>query len=307
MDGGKPAFVYYRSNRWIDPGLRTNHAVVIASICSFFLLLVERIVKISILLQQIFLIMTTNSKSLTLHVPNMITMLNLLMGCFSIVFAFQGDIKTASVLIFVGGVFDFCDGFAARLLHAYSELGKSLDSLADMVTFGLAPSVILYQLLNLAVLKNSSDWAVSNGGVVEFLIPCSAFIVAVFSALRLAKFNIDERQTTSFIGVPTPANAFLIASLPFVLTSFVAMNDILLRVYVLIPLVLVLSFLLVAEIPMLSLKFKNYSFAGNKSKYILILVSLVLLAIFQIAAYPLIFVLYIVLSVIDNPQKKLAV
>lgn len=222
------------------------------------------------------------------------------MGCMSIVFAFQDRLVAASILIFIAGIFDFFDGFTARLLNAYSELGKSLDSLADMVSFGVAPSSILFQLISQAIQTNHP--ALNANSWSELLIPATAFIVAVFSALRLAKFNIDERQTSSFIGVPTPANAFLIASLPFIIYNNDKMGF-LLNIYILIPTAIVLSLLLVAELPMISLKFKNFSFRDNKSKFILLIGSVVLLAIFQIAAFPLIFVMYLTISVIDNPQK----
>ncbi|MDP4210398.1 MAG: CDP-diacylglycerol--serine O-phosphatidyltransferase [Bacteroidota bacterium] len=244
--------------------------------------------------------MENNSKPIASHIPNLITSLNLFMGCMSIVFAFQDRLVAASVLIFIAGIFDFFDGFTARLLNAYSEIGKSLDSLADMVSFGVAPSAILFQLLTQAIQTNHP--ALNTNSWTQLLIPATAFIVAVFSALRLAKFNIDERQTSSFIGVPTPANAFLIASLPFIIYNNDKM-EFLLNIYILIPTAIVLSLLLVAELPMISLKFKNFSFRDNKSKFILLIGSVVLLAIFQIAAFPLIFVMYLIISVIDNPQK----
>lgn len=244
-----------------------------------------------------------NVKSVFSFVPNLITSLNLWLGCISILFAFNNNLTFASVLIFAAGIFDFFDGMAARLLNAYSELGKMLDSLADVVSFGVAPSVIMFQLLNLT-LKNNYE-VITSTNMAGMLIASTGFIIAIFSALRLAKFNIDKRQAEYFVGVPTPANAFFIASLPFVLKECSAASDVLLEIYVLIPLTCVLSFLLVAELPMISLKFKNLSFRDNKSRFILLFVSLILLILLNISAYPLIFLLYIVISLIDTPKTSI--
>jgi len=222
----------------------------------------------------------------------------------SIVFAFQDQLILASSFIFIAGVFDFFDGFAARLLKAYSEIGKMLDSLADVVSFGVAPSAILFKLLILAMHRSQQNFILKPSDWEALVIPGFAFLVAIFSALRLAKFNIDTRQTISFIGMPTPANAFLIASLPFIMNENVIAQVILLKVYVLIPLIIVLSILLVSEIPMLSLKFKNLSYRDNKSRFILMGLSVILILIFKIIAIPLIFISYILISLIDNPQKK---
>jgi len=252
-----------------------------------------------------------NSKPLLSHIPNLITSMHLLMGCLSIVLAFQGQLITASVCIFIAGILDFADGLAARLLKAGSEFGKLMDSLGDVVSFGVAPSVIMFQLLNQAILRGYTDVGVESTGLINFntaslleqVLTFSAFIIAVFSALRLAKFHLDTRQTTYFVGIPTPANAFLIASIPFVLRDYEMIGTILLKIYVLIPLVFILSFLLVSEIPMISLKFKNLTFRDNKSRYILLIIALILLAIFRISAYPIIFALYMIISLIDSPQK----
>lgn len=226
------------------------------------------------------------------------------MGCISISLSFQGAILAASVLIFVAGVLDFLDGVAARVLHAYSELGKMLDSLADVVSFGVAPSVILFNLLNTSVHTFFPELDTQSAGWIGHAIPYLAFLVAIFSAIRLAKFNIDVRQTNSFIGIPTPANAFLIASLPFILKSNEWMKAMLLNIYVLTAMIIVLSLLLVSEIPMISLKFKNLSYRDNKSRYLLLALSLILIIFLRITAAPAIFLLYIVVSLIDNPQKQ---
>lgn len=241
------------------------------------------------------------NRSLKYHIPNFITSVNLLFGCLSIVFALQGKLIPASLLVFAAGILDFFDGFAARILHAYSEFGKMLDSLADVVSFGVAPSAILYMIL-----YGFFQGGCLGLGSIQSLIPFTGFIIAIFSALRLAKFNIDDRQVSSFIGLPTPANAFLIASFPFIDLEDGFLSHLILHPYVLIPLIIVLSLLLVSEIPMISLKFKNVSFKDNRSRFILLFLSLVLLVFLRISAIPFIFLLYIVLSLVDNPQENKA-
>jgi CDP-diacylglycerol---serine O-phosphatidyltransferase len=239
------------------------------------------------------------------HTPNSLTLMNVLSGCISIVLAFQGHLTEASILIFIGGIFDFFDGFAARLLKSYSELGKMLDSLADMVTFGVAPSIIMFQLIKLAWFHRNPLAALDPDNLLNIIIPSTAFIIALFSALRLAKFNIDTRQTDSFIGVPTPATAFFVASLPFLYTQYAFVAEYAFNIYVLSGITVVLSALMVSEIPMLSFKFKSFGFKENISRYILIFCSVVLFAIFQIAAFPAIFVIYLILSIIEKPQSKI--
>ncbi len=241
---------------------------------------------------------------ITASIPNFITILNLLMGCLSIIFAFHGNLLVASSLIFIAGLFDFFDGLAARVLKAYSEMGKELDSLADIVSFGVAPSVILYQIMVMAVIKFNPEYTFETSSLLEYFITGSAFLIAAFSALRLAKFNIDERQTNSFIGVPVPANAFLIASFPFILSNCDFGKEVLLNIYVLIPLIVFLSLLLTSEIPMLSLKIKNLKFHDNKSLFVLSVLSLILLIVLKMLAVPIIFCLYLLISIIDSSLKR---
>lgn len=224
------------------------------------------------------------------HIPNALTCCNLLMGCLGIVFAFRGELTWSAYAIFIAAFFDFLDGMVARLLRAYSEIGKQLDSLADMVSFGVLPAVIIFQLL----LRSQAQDPLSY----------LAFFIAVFSALRLAKFNIDERQSENFIGLPTPANALMIASLPLILQSGNAhFTGFILQPAFLIGLVLVMCFLLVCELPLISLKFKSLSWRDNLYRYILIIGSLIFAGIFTFAAIPLILVLYIVLSVFYSRSK----
>ncbi|HEY4787173.1 MAG TPA: CDP-alcohol phosphatidyltransferase family protein [Bacteroidales bacterium] len=244
------------------------------------------------------------NKPFTSHIPNLITSLNLLAGCISIVFTFHDQVLIASILIFVAGIFDFFDGLVARALKAYSDIGKMLDSLADIVSFGVAPSAILFNYLNISLHPGNPGFDLNSNNWMDYLIPCIAFLIAIFSAIRLAKFTIDERQTAFFIGVPTPANAFVIASLPFILQGNLMAQSILLKIYILVPLILVLSLLLVSEIPMISLKFKNLTYKDNKSRFILVISSLLLLILLRIKAFPIIFLLYLIISLIDNPQKS---
>ncbi len=231
-------------------------------------------------------------------IPNIITLINLLCGCLSIVFAFNNLLVPAALLIFAAGIFDFLDGFAARLLKAYSEIGKQLDSLADIVSFGVAPSVIVFKLLEWTILTKFSDDQLQNP-IFTIALPGLAFILALFSALRLAKFNIDSRQSDSFIGVPTPAAGFLVASFPFIIRDYPNFQHIILNEYVLLAVVIVLSVLLISELPLISLKFKNFSLSKNKSRYLLLTTSIVLLILFNISAFPIIFILYLIISVAD--------
>ena len=222
------------------------------------------------------------------HIPNALTCGNLVCGCFGIDFAYHGNLVLAAYMIGIAAVFDFFDGFAARMLNVSSPIGKELDSLADAVSFGVLPGVIMLHLLQNA---DAGAWA--------YL----AFMIPAFSALRLAKFNIDTRQTTSFIGVPTPANAILIGSLPLVISRY-DMAETILTWPVLLAIAMIMSLLLVAELPLFALKFKDYSFANNKIRYSFLIVSILLLVGLQFAGLPLVIVCYILFSLVDNLTKK---
>lgn len=217
-------------------------------------------------------------------IPNLLTLGNLLCGCFGIFFVFEGDLKMASYLTGLALLLDFGDGFLARLLNSASPIGKELDSLADMVTFGALPAFVVFSLV-----RNAS------GEFPEYL-PYLAFVIAVFSALRLAKFNIDTRQSESFIGLPTPANGMIVAAFPFILDN--SNLDFLANPWVLVAYAFVISFLLIAEIPLFALKFKNFTWQDNRIKYIFLVLSLVLLVLFMIPAIPLIIILYFLLSLL---------
>lgn len=231
------------------------------------------------------------------HIPNAITCLNLFSGCLALYFAFQGELVITAYLVGIAAVFDFLDGMVARVMKAYSEIGKQLDSLADMVSFGVVPGTVMFVLLqraDAAVLGVSAD-------VVAFF----GFLITIFSALRLAKFNIDTRQTTSFIGLPTPACTLFVASLPLILEYGDLLHyEIILNPWVLLVLTLLLSFLLVAELPLFALKFTNLSWQDNSMRFIFLGLSVILLALLKFAAIPLIIVLYVFLSFIKKTSHS---
>jgi CDP-diacylglycerol--serine O-phosphatidyltransferase len=249
------------------------------------------------------------------QIPNLFTLLNLVFGCIAIILILQpGESITvingenlvinlpekmayASFFIFAAGIVDFLDGFLARLMKASSEMGKQLDSLSDCVTFGVAPSMIMYQLLRMSYLKEDTAFDTS----IWLLLP--AILIACGAAWRLAKFNIDERQTISFRGVPTPITGFMVAALPLVvfynswdLASFV------LNRWVLYGITILISYLMVSDLPIMSLKFKDYSFKGNQPKIILVVISIILVIVFQWAAIPLIYLTYVALSLLLRKQ-----
>ncbi len=230
---------------------------------------------------------------ITRHIPNTVTCCNLFCGCIASIMGFQAKYEMAILFIILGAVFDFFDGMLARLFHVSGPLGKELDSLADDITFGFAPSVIVYSLFKEVqypdILAPFTDY-----------IPYTAFIIAVFSALRLGKFNIDTRQSTSFIGMPTPANALFWGSLVVGGHDFLV-SESFNAIYLLI-LVLIMSYLLVAEIPMFSLKFKNLTWSDNKISYIFLLVCIPLLIFLQISGFAAIILWYIFLSAITKKK-----
>ena len=233
------------------------------------------------------------ANGITRHIPNMVTCCNLFSGCIAAVMAFQSNYEAAILFIILGAVFDFFDGMLARLLNVSGPLGKELDSLADDITFGFAPSAIVFSLFK------EVQYPEFMSGITEYF-PYTAFIIAAFSALRLGKFNIDPRQSSSFIGLPTPANALFWGSLVVGGHSFL-ISDSFNAIY-LFALVLLMSYLLIAELPMFSLKFKNLSWKDNKISYIFLLVCIPLLAIFRISGFAAIILWYIILSVLTRKK-----
>ena len=241
------------------------------------------------------------------QIPNILTLLNLLSGTIAIIFAVNNELEIAAYLVFLGIFFDFFDGFAARLLNVQGELGKQLDSLADVVTSGVVPGIVMYQLILKSVHENwINGLSCEIGNWVSFeeshwhWLPFFGLLITLAAAYRLAKFNIDERQTSSFIGLPTPASALVVLSLPLILeySSIDLVIAIIHNKWFLIALTLLLSYLMNAEIPLFSLKFKDYSWENNKIKYIFILLTLGLIISFQFVAIPLVILLYIFLSII---------
>lgn len=229
-------------------------------------------------------------------VPNFITLLNLLSGGIAVIFAVKGDLSTAALFVFFGIFFDFFDGFLARKLNVSSEMGLQLDSLADLVTSGLAPALVLVNLIELSILPSQD---------ANCFLPYLGLLVLLCSAYRLAKFNISTEQSQFFIGLPTPANALLIMSLPLVLNyqNSDSYNALILNPFFLVVVTLLSSFLLNAPVKLIALKFKTWNFSENASKYILIIFSLVGLILFKFAGIPLIIIFYIMLSLINPPKN----
>lgn len=231
------------------------------------------------------------------HIPNSITCCNLISGCIATGFAFAGNIKVALLLIIIGAVFDFFDGMFARLLNVSSPIGKELDSLADVITFGLAPSTIIFSQLHVMSYPTFLE-------PLRDYLPYAAFIMAAFSALRLAKFNLDERQALGFIGLPTPANALFWGSLLVGVGEKLESRP--WALYFILAGVLISSWLLVSEIPMFALKFKHWSFKGNEVKYLFLITCCPLVVIFGISSFAIIIAWYVILSAIvkQSPTQQ---
>jgi CDP-diacylglycerol---serine O-phosphatidyltransferase len=238
------------------------------------------------------------------HIPNLITSLNLVSGFIAIIYTINGNIVTASWLILAAMVFDFFDGFSSRLLNAYSDIGKELDSLADIVSFGVAPALIIFQLLAKS-LGVDAAMIFNSGKINEPLVLLIPVIMPVCGALRLAKFNVDETQTTSFKGLPIPANALAVISIVIawhyspsgILISF--MNS----VAALIIFTIIISVLMVIRLPLLSLKTSHLRFRGNEGRYLMIVLVAATLVIFGIGAAPLVIPLYLLASLVSLTIK----
>ncbi|TXG38886.1 CDP-alcohol phosphatidyltransferase family protein [Seonamhaeicola maritimus] len=238
------------------------------------------------------------------YIPNALTLLNLFCGCIAVIFAVNDNFVSAAFFVFLGVFFDFFDGFAARKLNVQSELGVQLDSLADMVTSGLVPGIIMYKLLEIV----QSDWVEvdlsSDFGIP--LVPLLGLFITLASAFRLAKFNIDTEQQSFFKGLPTPANALMILSLPLILEfqNNDIINAIILNKWFLIVVTIISCWILNSNIKLFALKFKNWNFKPNATRYIFIMLCAVLLIVLQFAAIPVIILLYIIMSVLDNITSK---
>jgi CDP-diacylglycerol--serine O-phosphatidyltransferase len=247
------------------------------------------------------------------QIPNLFTLLNLLSGIIAILMAVSDKLVEAAFFVFLGIFFDFFDGFFARKFNVQGEFGKQLDSLADMVTSGVVPGIVMFQLILYASKQQwfmelsceIGNWQNYNETFYYYL-PFIGLLIPLAAAFRLANFNIDERQTSSFIGLPTPAFAIFVLSLPLILhySDQQYFINIIQNKFVLILITLVGSYLLNAEIPLFSLKFKNYSWIDNKIKYIFLILTLFLLFFMQILAIPIIIILYVFISIIENTIKK---
>lgn len=229
------------------------------------------------------------------QIPNLFTMLNLFCGCVALVFVSNSEFALAFWFVCLGIFFDFFDGFFARKFGVAGPLGVQLDSLADMVTSGVVPGFVMYKLM-----QDSDAFG------TESYLPFIGFIITLGACYRLAKFNIDERQSDSFIGLPTPANALFFTSLPLINMAFYDDNfsGVIYNKWILIGLTLLSAYVMNAEIPLFSLKIKNFSFAKYKLQIFFLVLSILLLVFLQILAVPLIIILYVLLSVINNMVNK---
>ncbi|APY09984.1 phosphatidylserine synthase [Seonamhaeicola sp. S2-3] len=245
------------------------------------------------------------------YIPNALTLLNLFCGSIAVVFAVNNHFVTAAFLVFLGIFFDFFDGFAARKLKVESDIGLQLDSLADVVTSGLVPGIIMFKLLGLTQTGwfdahqngfETSLFELTGGGFLPFI----GLLITLASAYRLAKFNVDTEQQTFFKGLPTPANTLLIVSLPLILEyqNNDVINAIILNKWFLIAMTILSCWLLNSGIKLFALKFKSWSFKANATRYIFIILCAVLLIVLWFAAIPLIILLYIIMSVLDNLTTK---
>jgi len=231
-------------------------------------------------------------------IPNLITLLNLTSGCLAILSAVEGNLGFAGILILVAGLFDFLDGFSARLLKAYSDIGKQLDSLADVISFGVAPGMIAFMLMKKGLPGLNMPLHLIDATFWQWILLLSPLLIPAFSALRLAKFNIDTRQTVNFIGMPTPANAILWASFALI-TGFTTKPEIPLLLFTpgnLLPVVIITSLLLVSEIPMFSLKFNGLSLPLNWYRYAFLLGALLLFIFMGLYGLSVAILLYVVMS-----------
>lgn len=243
------------------------------------------------------------------HLPNFVTLLNLFSGCIAVIFAVNGNFIAAALFVFLGIFFDFFDGLLARKLNVQSPLGIQLDSLADVVTSGVVPGIIMYKLISLTI--DAPDYGAYSDswnsifhwqGFKMSVIPLIGLFIPLASAYRLAKFNIDEDQQTFFKGLPVPANTLLILSLPLILEyqNSDIMNTIIINKWFLIGLTVLSCYLLNSNIKLFALKFKDWSFKSNAVRYIFLILSVVFLIVLQFAAIPLIIVLYILLSLLNR-------
>jgi CDP-diacylglycerol--serine O-phosphatidyltransferase len=248
------------------------------------------------------------------HIPNLLTLGNLFCGTIATILAVQGDFVTAGLFVVIGIFLDFFDGFAARLLNVSGELGKQLDSLADMVTSGVVPGIIMFNLLYQSSFKNLDTQFIDQGisPVIisnDYVLSWTSYIgllLTLGAGYRLAKFNIDTRQSESFIGLPTPAMSLFVISLPLIqeYATNAWVQDLISNNYFLIAVTLVLTYLMNAEIPLFSLKFKEYALKNNLVKYLFLVISLLLIVTLNFISIPIIIILYVLLSVVQEFYRR---
>jgi CDP-diacylglycerol--serine O-phosphatidyltransferase len=243
--------------------------------------------------------------SIKKHIPNTITLLNLLAGLLALIHAFNGNYNEAFSLVCLGIFFDYWDGFFARIWKVQSPIGLQLDSLADMVTSGVVPGLVMYKMLA-DIQENQSQYNLTEETYYMGVVPYLGFLITLASCYRLAKFNVDTRQTDSFIGLPTPANALLIMSIPMIQfhSEFEWLVDFLSNPYVLVGVTVLSSYLLNAEIPLFSLKVKSFSWEKYKMQVVFLIISLILIVLLEFIAIPIIILLYVILSVVNNTMYK---
>ena len=235
-------------------------------------------------------------------VPNFITAMNLVSGSVAVFLGIQGYIGWAALLIAAASVFDFMDGMAARLLHSYSDVGKEMDSLADLVSFGVAPGAILVTMLQLAMFNEVRPLLEIDANWMQWIFLLSALLVPVAGAFRLAKFNLDTRQTENFLGLPIPANALFYASLAVVIAwgNKPALEHIILNRFNLLTCIAIISALMISEVPMFSLKFKSLKWKGNEIRLAFLVLCVVIFAVLNIYGLPLIMLSYIAISLVQK-------
>lgn len=243
--------------------------------------------------------------SIKKHIPNTITLLNLLAGLLALIHAFNGNYNEAFSLVCLGIFFDFWDGFFARIWKVQSPIGLQLDSLADMVTSGVVPGLVMYKMLG-DIQENQYQYNLTEDTYYMGVVPYLGFLITLASCYRLAKFNVDTRQTDSFIGLPTPANALLIMSIPMIQfhSEFEWLVDFLSNPYVLVGITALSAYLLNAEIPLFSLKVKSFSWEKYKMQVVFLIISVILIALLEFIAIPIIILLYVILSVVNNTMLK---
>ncbi|MBN1158501.1 MAG: CDP-alcohol phosphatidyltransferase family protein [Bacteroidales bacterium] len=233
-------------------------------------------------------------------IPSFITSLGLIAGCISIAFSLSGNLYLAGIMILTAALFDFLDGMTARIFNSISEFGVQMDSLADLVSFGVAPAMIMKQLLQFSLTEGASGSLIDpqSTGFMKMVMIYSAFLIAVFSALRLARFNLDKEQVNDFKGLPTPANALLVAGLGFSSESSQPLipDQLIVSHWFLLAVVILSCTLLISNIRMFSLKFKTYGFRGNIVRYCFLVFSAFLLVFFGLQALSLMILLYIIMS-----------